>query len=114
MAMTLVRELKGVLRQVAVAAKLPEGAELTVRLEPTVRQLQQKAQAWDRLMDLCGSTRDGSDTLVTLGQDDATHTCHVKVHGGHTLIARSFIGALELVEAVGEDSAARTIVDPGC
>lgn len=37
--------------------------------------IEQKAAAWDTLMELCGHWGDGSQTDVRLVQDDATCTC---------------------------------------
>lgn len=51
------------------------------------------AFAWRTLMELCGSTMDGSQTAVTLSQDDATHTCTVAA-GRRSWYGASFVDAL--------------------
>lgn len=38
-----------------------------------------KAELYDCLIELLGHIQDGSNTVVTLFQDDATHTKHITV-----------------------------------
>lgn len=53
-------------------------------------------EPWRRLMDLVGAWQDGSQTTVTLHQDDATKTCHVSVEGHGATYAKDFKTAVLL------------------
>ncbi len=53
-------------------------------------EISRKADAWDTLMDMCGSWQDGSQTTVSLIQDDATRTCLIKQEQGFGKPAKRF------------------------
>lgn len=44
-----------------------------------LQRLQRDAKRWNDLLELCGHLGDSSDTVVTLSQDDACRTQHIKV-----------------------------------
>lgn len=52
--------------------------------------IEQKAEAFNKIRELMGYVEDGSDVVVSIYQDDATKTFHVRVgsdsvHWGETL-----------------------------
>lgn len=60
---------------------------------PLETQEQREAAMWRKLIGLAGYWQNGSETLVTLAQDDATRTCFLKV-GKATYYGNSFAAAL--------------------
>ncbi len=53
-------------------------------------------EPWKQLMELVGAWQDGSQTTVTLHQDDATKNCYVTVEGHGATFARDFKTAVFL------------------
>lgn len=71
---------------------------------------QRDAERWRKLVALCGSLRDGSQTIVKLIQDDATNTAFIVVGSDRDPNRKeyfeergSFESAIDLV-VLGEDS----------
>lgn len=72
-----INQMRDALQRIGHALDVAEGR--LVEVLPKVEQIKQKAEAWDALIELCGHVQDGSDTVVTLSQDDATRTCFIRV-----------------------------------
>lgn len=87
----------------------PLSSRIGVADRALCEQLERKAAAWDSLQALCGYYQNGSETTVTLAQDDATRSCWIKVgteskfhRKPRSYYAGSFEGAVQAAIAAGE------------